>query len=378
MNRSPLSDVERLDWLRLARTRGVGPVTFKALIDRFGDAASALDALPRLAKRGGRAKPLNPARREEAERELERLDAMGARLLCACEPGFPDLLAAVDPPPPVISVKGPLDPDARPVCAMVGARNASAIGLRFAGDLANALGGRGLIVASGLARGIDGAAHAAALETGTIAVTAGGLASIYPPEHEALHAAISEKGLLVSESPPDYSPQARDFPRRNRLISGLSLGVVVIEAAERSGSLITARYALEQGREVMAAPGSPLDPRAKGANRLLRDGAALIESAEDVIAVLEQTRRPAVEAPAGSGYEDEPFDQTALEAETDTVRERIAELLSPSPVSRDDLVRATGAPARAVIAALVELELAGRAIVNADGSVTAAYPGESV
>lgn len=374
MKRATLSDVERIDWLRLARTSGVGPVTFAKLIERFGDAQSAIDALPRLARRGGRAKPLKPASRDEARRELDRLDSLSARLLCACEPDYPDLLASLDPPPPVISVIGPLDPDARPVCAMVGARNASAIGLRFAGDLARQLGEAGIVVASGLARGIDGAAHAATLESGTMAVVAGGLASIYPPEHAELHAAIARKGLIVSEMPPDYTPQARDFPRRNRLISGLSLGVVVIEAAERSGSLITARYALEQGREVMAAPGSPLDPRAKGTNRLLRDGAALIESLDDVIAVLEQTRRPSVEAPAMGDYEDEPLDPHQLEKEADEVREQVASLLSPSPVHRDELVRHTGAPARAVIAALVELELAGRALIHADGSVSSAYP----
>ncbi|MCP2670080.1 DNA-processing protein DprA [Maricaulaceae bacterium EIL42A08] len=374
MKRATLSDVERIDWLRLARTSGVGPVTFAKLIERFGDAQSAIDALPRLARRGGRAKPLKPASRDEARRELDRLDSLSARLLCACEPDYPDLLASLDPPPPVISVIGPLDPDARPVCAMVGARNASAIGLRFAGDLARQLGEAGIVVASGLARGIDGAAHAATLESGTMAVVAGGLASIYPPEHAELHAAIARKGLIVSEMPPDYTPQARDFPRRNRLISGLSLGVVVIEAAERSGSLITARYALEQGREVMAAPGSPLDPRAKGTNRLLRDGAALIESLDDVIAVLEQTRRPSVEAPAMGDYEDEPLDPHQLDKEADEVREQVASLLSPSPVHRDELVRHTGAPARAVIAALVELELAGRALIHADGSVSSAYP----
>ncbi len=285
------------------------------------------------------------------------------------------MLAVLDPPPPVVSVIGPLDPDERPVCAMVGSRNASAIGLRFAGDLARQLGERGIVVASGLARGIDGAAHAATLGTGTIAVTAGGLNSIYPPEHDALHAAIVREGLILSENPPDYRPQARDFPRRNRLIAGVSLGVIVIEAAERSGSLITARYALEQGREVMAAPGSPLDPRAKGTNRLLRDGAALIETAEDVIAVLEQTRRPSVEAPIISHYEDESPDHQQLDAEADQIRERVAARLSPSPVHRDELVRQTGAPARAVVAALVELELAGRAILNPDGSVALEYPG---
>ena len=375
MKQRGLTSDERLDWLRLARTSGVGPVTFAKLIERFQAPDAAIEALPRLARRGGRASALKPARREIAAAEIERLEALGARLLCACEPDFPEYLAVLDPPPPVISVKGPLDPGLKPVCAIVGARNASGVGLRFAGDLARDLGARGIVVASGLARGVDGAAHAGALATGTIAVTAGGLASIYPPEHEALHRAIGEQGLLVSETPPDHVAQARDFPRRNRLISGLSLGVVVVEAAERSGSLITARYALEQNREVMAVPGSPLDPRAKGANRLLRDGAALIESADDVVAVLNNAGPgPAMEAPSGCGFEDEPVDPARLDAEADSVRERIAELLSPSPISRDELARMAGAPARTVMAALIELELAGRAEISPNGMVRAAYP----
>ena len=374
MKRHILSDSERLDWLRLSRTHGVGPVGFATLIERFGDPASALAALPRLARRGGRSGSLKIVTREEAGGEIDRIHDLGGKLLCACEPDFPAGLATLDPPPPVISVLGPLDLSSRVICAIVGARNASAIGMRFAGQMARDLGARGVIIASGLARGIDGAAHAASLETGTVGVLAGGLARIYPPEHAELQTAIARQGLLVTETPPDYIAQARDFPRRNRLIAGIAAGVVVIEAAERSGSLITARIAAEQGREVMAVPGSPLDPRAKGANRLLREGAALIETADDVIAILSQLRLPTLEEPASAGYEDEPVDQTALDAEADQVRDRVADLLSPSPVSRDEIVRLSGAASRAVIAALVELELAGRCTLLPNGMVAAAWP----
>lgn len=361
-----LDPAGRTAWLRLARTRGVGPVTFHELIKRYKTADAALDALPELARKGGRTTALIPASRDEAEAEQDWLDRIGARLLCACEPDFPAGLAAIFPPPPVITTLGPLELADRAACAIVGARSASGVGLRFAGDLARGLGEQGVIVVSGLARGIDGAAHTATIKTGTVAVLAGGLTSIYPPEHRELHAAIAEQGLLVSESPPGYSPQARDFPRRNRLISGLSLGVVVVEAAERSGSLITARYALEQGREVMAVPGSPLDPRAKGTNRLLRDGAALIESAGDVITILASLSRSAVHEGERTPYtDDDPAESDA----NDGVRERVAALLSPSPISRDELVRLSGAPAGAVTAALVELELAGRCEVDPGGMV---------
>lgn len=369
MKRTPLSPAGRTAWLRLARTRGVGPVTFNELIRRFKTAEDALDALPALAKKGGRATALVPASRDEAEAELDWLDRIGARLLCACEPDFPAGLAVLDPPPPVITTLGPLDLTDRTACAIVGARSASGVGLRFAGDLARGLGEHGIVVVSGLARGIDGAAHAATINTGTVAVLAGGLTSVYPPEHRDLHAAIAGQGLLVSESPPGYSPQARDFPRRNRLISGLSMGVVIVEAAERSGSLITARYALEQGREVMAVPGSPLDPRAKGTNRLLREGAALIECADDVITILSGLRRDNVQERKRAGYEDEPLLDPDDSSATDAVRERVAALLSPAPISRDELVRLSGAPARVVAAALVELELAGRCEVDPGGMV---------
>ena len=373
MRRQALSPKERVDWLRLSRTSGVGPVTFAKLIERFQTASNAIDNLADLSKRGGRAKPLKALSREQAEAELEDHDQLGARLLCACEPDFPADLAAIDPPPPVISVKGELVLKDRLICAMVGARHASAASLRFAGDLARGLGERGVVVASGLARGIDGAAHAASLETGTVAVLAGGLTSIYPPEHEALYHAIAEQGLLVSETPLRYSPQARDFPRRNRLISGLSLGVLVVEAAERSGSLITARYGLEQNREVMAVPGSPMDPRARGSNRLLQDGAALVQGVEDVLAVLSGARRSSLQEPGGSEFEDEYDDADALNEAVEDIRERIAALLSPTPVSRDELARLTKSPARVVLAALVELELAGRCEIWPNGMVCSAY-----
>lgn len=374
MRSQPLDPSERRDWLRLARTSGVGPVTFFKLIERYKTADIALDAIPVLAKRGGRIDPLSIPSREEAEAELDAIETQGARLIASCEPDFPTLLSVIDPPPPVIITKGPLKLDDQPTIAIVGSRNASGIGMRFAGDLARDLGQRGVITISGLARGIDGAAHAASLDTGTVAVLAGGISRIYPPEHEELHHAIARQGLLVTENTPHYTATARDFPRRNRLISGLSLGVVVIEAAERSGTLITARYALEQNREVMAVPGSPLDPRAKGTNRLLRDGAGLVESAEDVLDILANIRRPSAGEPGGFDYEDEMPDPDQLDKQAEAIRDRLADLLSPSPISRDELTRQSGVSSAVVLAALVELELAGRAELLPGGMVRAAYP----
>ena len=270
-----LNPAERLDWLRLIRSENVGPVTFYQLLSRFGSAEAALAALPEIAHRGGRARALTICPRATAERELQQLHAAGSRFVAWGEPDYPAALAALDDAPPLISVKGDTTLFARNALAIVGARNASANGRRFARDIALQLGQQGLLVVSGLARGIDGAAHDGALATGTVAVVAGGIDQVYPEENRALHEQIAERGVIVAEMPVGTEPQARHFPRRNRIISGCALGVLVVEAALRSGSLITARFALEQGRDVFAVPGSPLDPRCRGTNDLIRNGAIL-------------------------------------------------------------------------------------------------------
>lgn len=366
MNRDALTPGERRDWLRLARTESVGPVTFDHLIRRFGEAGKALAALPELARRGGRTQPPRVPSIAEADRELAAGERLGARLIAACEGDFPALLAALDPPPPLIWARGDVGLLARSCVAIVGARIASAAGQRFARTLAQDLGQAGHVVVSGLARGIDGAAHEGSMATGTVAVLGGGVDDIYPPEHAKLYETIVARGCVISESPVGARAQARDFPRRNRLISGLSRAVVVVEAELKSGSLITARLAGEQGREVLAVPGSPLDPRAKGANDLIRQGAALCEGAEDVLRAL--AALPSLRED-GDPYEAFPLRGDDLDAAVDALRGRIEALLSPTPTPRDDLIRITGAPAPAVYAALTELALAGRAELLAGGLV---------
>ena len=363
-----LSAAERLDWLRLARTSRVGPVTFAELIKRYREPGAALDALPKLARRAGGKIGKIPSL-DTARQELNATEAAGGAMLMACEPGFPRLLRALDPPPPLITVLGDPERLSRPSCAIVGSRNASAIGRRFAQDVAAGVGEAGFTIVSGLARGIDAAAHMGSIDTGAVAVVAGGVDHIYPPEHANLHARIAARGAILSERPLGVSPTARDFPRRNRLIAGLSLGVVVIEAAERSGSLITARFAAEQGRDVMAAPGSPLDPRARGSNTLIREGASLIEGADDVTAVLHGSSLNRTEEPGGSGFDDAPSDEAALAEDAEQVREQVHALLSPTPTGLNEIVRYADAPAHAVLAALVELELAGRAQLMPGGLV---------
>ena len=359
------------DWsdrLRLSRAQGVGPFLYRRLLRQYGTAAAALDALPSLARAGGRrATPRIPTPRE-AERERERLAQIGATLLFLGAPGYPALLGLIDDAPPVLAALGRPESLDRPAVAIVGGRNASANARRHAEALAADLAKAGLVVVSGMARGVDSAAHTGALHTGiTVACVAGGVDVVYPPENADLQRRVAEAGAVVAEAPVGTAPRAQHFPRRNRLIAGLSLGVVVIEAAFRSGSLITARLAAEYNRELLAAPGSPLDERCRGSNNLLRQGAHLVETASDVLAHLPGHPVPgtlpparAAAPPATAGAEPAP-PHTA--ADLSQARVRVVELLSPAPTPVDDLVRRCHLPVSAVLAVLLELELAGRAEV---------------
>jgi DNA processing protein len=353
----PLTDAQRIDWLRLIRSDNVGPRTFKSLIRHTGSAAAALQALPDLARRGGAAGPARICSHEDAVREIESAHRrFGVTLVADGETGYPPRLATIDDAPPLLAVRGNLDALMQPMIAIVGSRNASAAGMKFAQALARDLAAAGFVIISGLARGIDQAAHRASLASGTVAVLAGGHSQIYPPEHqELLLSIVTDTGAAMSEMPLDHEPRARDFPRRNRLISGASVGVVIIEAAHRSGSLITARMAGEQGREVFAVPGSPLDPRSAGANDLIKQGVALVTSADDIINVVNPILRRPIETPL-----EEPG-PGGLGEDTDAAeRDRIVSLLGPTPVSIDDLIRLSGAAASTVRVVLLELELAGR------------------
>jgi DNA processing protein len=360
-----LSDEERLDWLRLIRSENVGPRTFHSLVRHFGGARAALAALPELARRGGASRAGRICSRAEAERELDAARALGVALIAAGEGDYPPALQAIDDPPPLIAVAGSASALARPAIAIVGSRNASAVGLKMAERLARDFGAAGYVVVSGLARGIDAAAHRGSLASGTIAVLAGGPDRVYPEEHADLLAAVVRSGAALSEMPLGWEPRARDFPRRNRLISGLALGVVLVEAAARSGSLITARFALEQGREVFAVPGSPLDPRAEGTNALLKQGATLVTEATDVLTVLE----PIVKHPPGLAAR-EPDAPSPLDEPGADQRERIIALLGPTPVGIDDLVRLSGSSPAVVRMVLLELTIAGRLERHGDGLVS--------
>jgi DNA processing protein len=313
-----------------------------------------------LSRRGGRAHDIRLCTEAEAEAELARAESLGASLVALGEPGYPPALAHVEAPPPILYIKGRADLAAIPILAIVGARNGSAAGQKFTRQLAGELGLEGFVIASGLARGIDTAAHRAALEHGTIAVLAGGIDVVYPPENEDLQHAIAERGLLISERSPGFSPRGQDFPRRNRLISGISLGVVVVEAAERSGSLNTARLAGEQGREVFAVPGSPLDPRCAGTNNLLKQGAGLVTCSRDIVETLAPILGRPPPPPTGLAAADEHKPPAPLPDIGQTERELIASALGPSPVDIDELIRTTGVATRKVQIVLLELDLAGR------------------
>lgn len=356
----PLARRERMAWARLARTPGVGPLTFASLIARHRSAEAALEALPTLS-RGRLSAP--PA--DAIERELDALEAMGAQLIASCEPAYPPLLAQIDPCPPMIAARGRTDIWTQPTVAIVGAREASGAGLKLAGDFARELGAMGYAIVSGMARGIDGRVHEASLGTGAIAVLAGGLDRPYPPQNLALYERLCAEGVVITEAPLGFQARARDFPRRNHIISGVALGVVVIEAAERSGSLITARAAAEQGRDVMAVPGSPLDPRARGGNALLKQGAILVETAQDVAEALKAAPLPRAR-PRAPLFEDDVAAPAGL-------GKAVLKLLSPTPVHINDLARLADAPVAAVGAAIMELELEGRAATLPGGY--AASPG---
>jgi DNA processing protein len=361
-----LTDEQRIDWLRLIRSQNVGPRTFRTLLKHCGSARAALDRLPELARRGGGSGTPRICSRADAERELKAAAAIGVSLVALGEAAYPLRLQMIDDAPPLLATRGQLSALAMPMIAIVGARNASAAGVKFAERIARELGEAGFGIASGLARGVDAGAHRASLKTGTIAVLAGGHDCIYPPEHTSLADSILANGALISEMPPGWEPRARDFPRRNRLISGLSLGVVVIEAARRSGSLITARMALEQGREVFAVPGSPLDPRCEGSNGLLKQGATLVTEVADVVTVLE----PILGRPTELSLEEPEAPSSPESAPGSDERKRIVGLLGPTPVGLDDLVRLSGCPPAVVRTILLELELAGRLERHGGGLVS--------
>lgn len=361
----PISQEEAFARIRLLRSPNVGPVTFRQLLGRFGTAVAALEALPGMTARGGRAQVAAPADRIRAE--IAAVKSAGARYLFHDDPAYPALLREAPSAPPVLTYRGDTAHLARPAVAIVGARNASVAALKLARQFAEALASEGRLVVSGLARGIDGAAHEGALASGTTAaIIAGGIDVTYPPQHAELRERIAKEGILIAEQPPGTEPQARHFPSRNRIIAGLCAGTVVVEAAPRSGSLITARLAGEAGREVMAIPGNPLDGRARGCNQLIRDGAILVQSPEDVAELLDGFSG----LPRSTFREDrDAFEPLEIEAADDAPAE-IEALLSAAPIPVDDIVRASGESASAVQLALLELELAGRLERHAGGRVS--------
>ncbi|MCI5061195.1 MAG: DNA-processing protein DprA [Alphaproteobacteria bacterium] len=360
------SEAEKLNWLRLIRTDNVGPITFYKLLERYGTATKALEALPELSRKGGRKKPLTAPPMPKIEKEYEALRKLGGEMICAGEKGYPLALAATDDAPPVLSYIGDIELVHNPCLAMVGARNASLNGRKFTTKLASELGQAGQVIVSGLARGIDTSAHEGALATGTIAVVAGGIDIVYPRENQQLYEAICERGLVIAESPLGMEPIARHFPKRNRIVSGLSAGVVVMEATLKSGSLITARMAGEQGRDVYAVPGYPMDPRASGPNKLIQDGAILVQKSGDVLEALSNyTGGNIMRDRHIQAVPDMPVATAAPAAEptkedTQNLSKLLEGALSQMPVNIDELARTCHVCIPELQVALLEMELAGR------------------
>ncbi|AKM07098.1 DNA-processing protein DprA [Pelagerythrobacter marensis] len=362
---SGISQAEAFARIRLLRSPNIGPVSYAQLLARFGDAATALAALPDIGSQRGR--PYRAAPENAIAREIEAVRSAGARYLFHDQPGYPSLLARIDGAPPILTFRGDPAMAERPCIAIVGARNASAASVKLARDFSAALADGGFTVVSGLARGIDGAAHRGALPA-TVGVIASGIDIAYPSQHAELQEAIATQGLLLAEQPPGTEPRGSHFPSRNRIIAGLALGTLVVEAAPKSGSLITARLAGEAGREVMAVPGSPIDARSRGCNQLIRDGAVLIQSPDDVIELLQGfdgTTRAAVAEGAPAFAFDPPGMESARPAD-------VGSLLSTAPVAVDELIRQSGEPPAAVHLALLELEIAGRLHRHAAGRVSLA------
>ncbi|MCT4655366.1 MAG: DNA-processing protein DprA [Cohaesibacter sp.] len=361
-----LTERQRFNWLRLIRCENVGPATFRELFNHFGSAEKALEALPSLSARGGAKKKIHIASLEDTQKEWEQIHKAGVRLVALGEPDYPHDLAFTHAPPPLLSIAGEGKWARKTIVSIVGSRNCSASGIKLTQTLAAEMGQHGLVVASGLARGIDTAAHKASLATGTIAVVAGGLDRLYPKENIPLAHQIAQNGMVISEMPFHWQARARDFPRRNRIISGISAGTLVIEAAKRSGSLITARYALEQGREVFAIPGSPLDPRSGGTNHLIKQGATLVTDIDDILEALAH-RLPRISEPAfpliqQQGDNAKSFKEDTAQAEQiqESGRKELISSLSPTPIAIDELVRQSSMPLSQVQMILLELDLAGR------------------
>lgn len=364
----PLSEKQKIAWLRLIRSENIGPATFRQLINHFGSAEKALDALPDLSRRGGSTRNLHITTLNEAERELEIAERFGARFVGIGEADYPPALKEIDAAPPLIAMRGDGRTATRPSIGIVGSRNASINGVKFAAMMARDCGREGYTIASGLARGIDAAAHRASLSTGTVAMLAGGLDRPYPPENFSLLDEIyANGGVTISEMPFGWEPRARDFPRRNRLIAGVSLGVIIVEAAQRSGSLITARLAGDFGRLVFAVPGSPLDTRCQGTNGLIKDGATLITEAKDVLDAISPLVAP--DLPLFS-HVSEPAQHRDISEPRDDDRSLVANALGPSPVEMDDIIRHTGLSASAIMLVLLELDIAGRIQRHAGGKIS--------